>query len=82
MHDPCAVAFVIDPSIFTDVRHVRVDVETASPLSLGQTVCDVRGKYGRGATRSRNVNVCFAMDAGIPPPADFQCIAPAKDAFG
>ncbi|GHP01425.1 hypothetical protein PPROV_000018100 [Pycnococcus provasolii] len=76
VHDPCAVAFVIDPSIFTDVRHVRVDVETASPLSLGQTVCDVRGKYGRGATRSRNVNVCFAMDV----PAFWRMMDQAVDA--
>ena len=62
VHDPVAVAFLIDPSMFTDVRHVRADVETSSPLSIGQTVVDVRGKYGRGATNGRNVNVCLAMD--------------------
>lgn len=36
-------------------RSMRVDVETASPLSLGQTVCDVWSSTGRPP----NVNVAL-----------------------
>jgi inosine-uridine nucleoside N-ribohydrolase len=39
--DAMAVAAVLDPSLFETVR-VRVDVETVSPLTLGQTVVDRR----------------------------------------
>ena len=38
LHDPCAVAFVIAPELFT-TRLMRVDIETSSPLSAGQTAC-------------------------------------------
>eukprot|EP01138_Halocafeteria_seosinensis_P010869 gb/GECG01011102.1/.p1 GENE.gb/GECG01011102.1/~~gb/GECG01011102.1/.p1 ORF type:complete len:169 (+),score=8.81 gb/GECG01011102.1/:1-507(+) len=40
LHDPCAVAYIVDPSLF-EVTKCRVDIETASPLSAGQTVCDM-----------------------------------------
>lgn len=40
LHDPCAVAYVIAPEIF-QTELMRVDVETVSELSAGQTVCDV-----------------------------------------
>lgn len=57
LHDPCAVAFVIDPEMF-EYRLMRVDVETASTLSYGQTVCDVFGMSKKKA----NVHVCFKMN--------------------
>lgn len=37
LHDPCAVAYVIDPTIF-EVRDMRVDVVTHDGLACGQTV--------------------------------------------
>jgi pyrimidine-specific ribonucleoside hydrolase len=46
VHDPCAVAAVIDPAIVA-TRHMNVEVDTASDLSLGRTVCDVYGTTGR-----------------------------------
>ena len=46
VHDPCAVAAVIDPSIVAS-RYMNVAIDTASELSLGRTVCDVYGKTGR-----------------------------------
>lgn len=46
VHDPCAVAAVIDPSIVAS-RYVNVAIDTVSELSLGRTVCDVYGKTGR-----------------------------------
>lgn len=40
LHDPLAVAYVIAPHLFT-VTHMRVDIETSSPLCAGRTVCDI-----------------------------------------
>lgn len=41
LHDPCAVACVIEPSIFT-LRSVPVDIELDGSLTRGMTVCDFR----------------------------------------
>lgn len=41
VHDPCAVAFVIDPSVMEVVR-VPLDVELTGTLTLGMTVADFR----------------------------------------
>ena len=46
MYDPCAVSFVIDPSIFT-YKLMRVDVELNNPLTVGQTICDVNNYQNR-----------------------------------
>ena len=57
LHDPCAVAFVINPSIF-EHRKMRVDIETSSPLSYGQTVCDIFDM----SSKPKNVHVCLKID--------------------
>ncbi|KAK9827947.1 hypothetical protein WJX74_010965 [Apatococcus lobatus] len=57
VHDPCAVAYALRPELF-QTKRMRVDVEMASPLSLGQTVCDVWGSTGRPP----NVNIALSMD--------------------
>lgn len=41
VHDPCAVAYVIDPSVMT-TRKVPLDVELTGTLTLGMTVADFR----------------------------------------
>jgi purine nucleosidase len=41
VHDPCAVALVIDPSVMKVVR-VPLDVELTGTLTLGMTVADFR----------------------------------------
>jgi purine nucleosidase len=41
VHDPCAVAYVIDPDVMT-VRKVPVDIELTGTLTLGMTVADFR----------------------------------------
>lgn len=41
VHDPCAVAFVIDPSVMEVVR-VPLDIELTGSLTLGMTVADFR----------------------------------------
>ncbi|MFJ2770857.1 nucleoside hydrolase [Streptomyces sp. NPDC087300] len=41
VHDPCAVAYVIDPDVMT-VRKAPVDIELTGTLTLGMTVTDFR----------------------------------------
>lgn len=41
VHDPCAVAYVIDPSVM-DVVRVPLDIELTGTLTLGMTVADFR----------------------------------------
>ena len=41
VHDPCAVAYVIDPSVVETVA-VPVSVELAGSLTRGRTVADLR----------------------------------------
>lgn len=45
MFDPCVIAYLLEPDLFT-TRHVRVDVETGSQLTLGRTVVDLEGRSG------------------------------------
>lgn len=49
VHDPCAVAFVIDPSIMV-VQRVPIDVELTGTLTLGMTVADFRAPAPTGCT--------------------------------
>jgi len=42
VHDPCAVAFVIDPEVLT-TRRTPLDVELHGALTTGMTVADLRG---------------------------------------
>lgn len=39
LHDPCVTAYLIKPELFTG-RHVNVEIETKSALTLGMTVAD------------------------------------------
>ena len=39
LHDPCVIAYLIRPELFTG-RHVNVEIETTSELTLGMTVAD------------------------------------------
>jgi pyrimidine-specific ribonucleoside hydrolase len=57
MHDPCAVAYVIDPTLFT-VYPMHVQVETSDTLALGSTVVD----YDNTSGKEKNVLVGFEVD--------------------
>jgi len=57
-HDPSAVAYAIDPSLFF-TRRLYVDVETKGERSYGQTIADMLGKWGCPP----NINVCLDVDA-------------------
>ena len=51
VHDPCAVAHVIDPRVVT-VRRAPVDIELHGALTTGMTVTDLRGPAPPGCTTS------------------------------
>ena len=48
LHDPCVIAYLIDPTLFTG-RHINVEIETGSALTLGMTVADWWGVTDRKA---------------------------------
>lgn len=58
VHDPCAVAHLLDPAIVTTQR-MNVAIDTTSELSYGRTVCDVYGTTGRAP----NAEVGTGLDA-------------------
>lgn len=51
VHDPVAVAAVIDPAVL-DVRRAALDVELRGTLTAGMTVADLRGPAPEGTTTS------------------------------
>ncbi len=55
LHDPCTVAYLINPSMFSG-RKVNVEIETSSELTLGMTVADWWG------VTDRPVNAMFMGD--------------------
>ncbi|MFB7222765.1 nucleoside hydrolase [Streptomyces sp. NPDC056227] len=55
VHDPCAVAYVIDPTVMT-TRRVPVDIELTGTLTLGMTVADFR------SPAPENCNTSVAVD--------------------
>jgi inosine-uridine nucleoside N-ribohydrolase len=46
VHDPCAVAHVIDPTLLR-AQPMRVDIELRGEYTAGRTVCDMHGVTGR-----------------------------------
>jgi len=57
VHDPCAVAAVVSPSILrTHMMHV--EIETTGQWTAGRTVCDIFGRLGE----QPNVCVGYGLD--------------------
>lgn len=48
LHDPCVTAYLIDPTLFKG-RHINVEIETQSELTMGMTVADWWGVTDRPA---------------------------------
>ncbi len=46
LHDPCTIAYLINPDLF-EGRHINVEIETKSELTLGMTVADWWGVTDR-----------------------------------
>jgi purine nucleosidase len=59
LHDPCVLAYLLQSGLFHG-RKVNVEVETASPLTIGMTVADWWGVTGR----KPNSQVMNTVDAG------------------
>lgn len=59
LHDPCAVAYLIAPEIFSG-RRINVEIETEGRFTRGMTVADWWGVTGRPA------NALFIRDLDAP----------------
>ncbi|KRL59202.1 nucleoside hydrolase [Latilactobacillus fuchuensis] len=59
MHDPCAMAYIIDPTMFTTLKK-HVDIDTSNSISAGSTIVD----YDEVLVGDKNVNVGF--DINLP----------------
>ncbi|MGB7450167.1 MAG: nucleoside hydrolase [Ornithinimicrobium sp.] len=60
VHDPCAVAYVIDPTVMT-VRRTPVDIELHGSLTTGMTVADFRAP----APRDCRTSVATSLDHSV-----------------
>ena len=58
VHDALCIAYLLDESVITDVRHMNVEVDTSGGFADGQTICDPR----RMSDRPKNANVALAAD--------------------
>ena len=57
LHDPCTIAWLIDPSMFKSEK-MNVDVETQGDLTRGETVCD----YYEMTGKLKNTEVLLEID--------------------
>ena len=74
MHDPLAVAVALDPTL-VETRQAAVDVETAGRLTMGATIADWRGQWGRLA----NTEVAVSVDAERARPMFFDAMLRLAD---
>ncbi|MFT6933028.1 MAG: purine nucleosidase, partial [Paracoccaceae bacterium] len=58
LHDPCVIAYLIQPDLFQG-RHVNVEIEIQSELTLGMTVAD----WWRVTGRTPNATFMGDIDA-------------------
>ncbi|OUD10724.1 nucleoside hydrolase [Marivivens niveibacter] len=58
LHDPCTIAYLIQPDLFKG-RHINVEIETKSDLTLGMTVSD----WWRVTDRAPNAMFMGDVDA-------------------
>lgn len=58
LHDPCVTAYLIRPDLFSG-RHINVEIETKSELTLGMTVAD----WWRVTNRAPNAMFISDVDA-------------------
>ena len=63
LHDPMAVAAVVDPTLFVTGEY-HVDIETAGSLTRGQTIADRRDWLPYGHRERPNASICIGVDGG------------------
>jgi len=61
LHDPCAIAYLIEPAIFS-IEQRPGDVVVADSESYGQTLVDLRPQDPAHDTRIRNIGLAVAAD--------------------
>jgi inosine-uridine nucleoside N-ribohydrolase len=61
LHDPMAVAAVVDPTLFR-LGEYHVDIETASSLARGETIADRRDWIPHGGREPPNASICTGVD--------------------
>lgn len=65
VHDPCAVAYVVEPTLF-ETQLLRVDVDCSAGLCAGRTVVDLYDqaglKWAGGESKPKNVHVAMRME--------------------
>ncbi|GAB3595147.1 Pyrimidine-specific ribonucleoside hydrolase RihB [Corynebacterium faecale] len=64
VHDPCAVAYLIDPTVFT-TRKAPLDVELSGGLTTGMTVADFRAPAPEDCTTQVAVDLDFDKFWGL-----------------
>lgn len=57
-HDALTIAYLIDPTVITSIKHMRVDVDCSGGRADGRTICDTRYR----PDEEKNVYVCFDVD--------------------
>ena len=58
LHDPCVIAYLLRPELFSG-RHINVEIETCSELTMGATVAD----WWRVTDRRANATFIRSVDA-------------------
>ena len=58
LHDPCVIAYLLQPDLFSS-RHINVEIEVESDLTLGMTVAD----WWRVTDRPANATFLGGIDA-------------------
>ncbi|KFE34554.1 nucleoside hydrolase [Thioclava atlantica] len=58
LHDPCVIAYLLKPDLFAG-RHINVEIETVSELTMGMTVAD----WWRVSGRAPNAMFMGDLDA-------------------
>lgn len=58
LHDPCVIAYLLKPGLFSG-RHINVEIETGSELTMGMTVAD----WWRVTDRAPNALFMGDLDA-------------------
>ncbi|UXN68084.1 nucleoside hydrolase (plasmid) [Devosia neptuniae] len=62
LHDPCAIAYLIQPDLF-EIQQLPGDVIVGDDQSYGQTLIDIRPQDPAHDARKKNVGVAMKADA-------------------
>eukprot|EP01037_Dinobryon_pediforme_P036049 gene36049-42794_t len=54
LHDPCVIAYLIDPTLFSGVD-ARISVECASPMTIGRSVAAISERHRKGGQKNAHV---------------------------